>query len=357
MKNNLMIQRVRALQNEYHDLLVSIRSKMNHSTFQPLLDEVCLFWNKNMKLVRLYLKHYISNQNSFVFTAATYLDYSAKEHLPFLIIGDNHIMDDPLCAYAQIYGKTEKGKIQESLYKQITLTIDDNISIIENCQEQIVVLPLRLLNQMLDNTKVLELGEAAFLSLFSDINSIDEVLSIDSIEEIENHLKPDMSDVIAFLENEDMTSSLRERFEKGMKEHPFIDGGKTDGFNFCMMVYSPIQQSVDVVLSCVEYGCIPYLRYPLAFHYSHMLLNGIKDQLELNEMEKGMSIAFCIHKICNKDRLGAADFSSFLEHKGVFSEELNRQLKSLKGKDSFTVREIVPIINECMEKLYQSLGV
>lgn len=27
----------------------------------------------------------------------------------------------------------------------------------------------------------------------------------------------------------------------------------------------------DVIVSCVEYGCIPYIRYPVAFHYISLL--------------------------------------------------------------------------------------
>ena len=62
-------------------------------------------------------------------------------------MGDKHILDDPLSRYAEIQSKMLKGKDAEFLYKQIGVTAEDNLKLLENVGEKILILPLRILNQ------------------------------------------------------------------------------------------------------------------------------------------------------------------------------------------------------------------
>ena len=68
-------------------------------------------------------------------------------YLAFLLIGDKHILYDPLCWYAQIESKMLKGKDAEFLYKQIGVTAEDNLKLLENVGEKILILPLSIINQ------------------------------------------------------------------------------------------------------------------------------------------------------------------------------------------------------------------
>lgn len=100
------------------------------------LDEINLFWLLNIEEVQLYLRAWFPGENSYVFTAATYMDYDDKEYLPFLLMGDKHILDDPLSRYAEIQSKMSEDKDAEFLYKQIGVTAEDNLKLLENVGEK-----------------------------------------------------------------------------------------------------------------------------------------------------------------------------------------------------------------------------
>mgnify|MGYP006990121360 CR=1 FL=1 len=48
------------------------------------------------QLALSYLKNIFPSQESYVFTASTFMDFDESEHIPFLLIGSQHILDDPL---------------------------------------------------------------------------------------------------------------------------------------------------------------------------------------------------------------------------------------------------------------------
>lgn len=356
MNNDILVQKILVIQREYKNLLISLLPKVNSNSPYAALDEICIFWKRNVKVVQLFLKHYISGKDSYVFTAATYLDFENNEHYPFLLLGKHHILDDPLCAYLNLYGQMEPSKITDALLAQIKNSIDDNIKIIDNCFNSILILPLRILNQAPNDQTLYELGEDVFLSLFSDIKSISEVTQIKSISVIQAHLRPRMEDIIVFSEKENYELPFIERFQQGVEENPFTNTENTDGYNFCLMVYSYIQQSIDVVLSCMEYGCIPYLRYPVALHYAGLLLENMADQFDVDEMRMKMFIAHLIHEICDKDRLSHSGLPAFLRKKESFENSIQTRFQSAGiTADNMAVRVVAPILSECLDELYVAI--
>lgn len=51
-------------------------------------------------------------------------------------MGDKHILDDPLSRYAEIQSKMSEDKDAEFLYKQIGVTAEDNLKLLENVGEK-----------------------------------------------------------------------------------------------------------------------------------------------------------------------------------------------------------------------------
>ena len=67
------------------------------------------------------------------------MDFEDNEHLPFLLMGDKHILDDPLSKYSEIRSKMPDGKDTEFLYEQIGVTAEDNLKLLENVHGEIFV--------------------------------------------------------------------------------------------------------------------------------------------------------------------------------------------------------------------------
>lgn len=91
-----------------------------------------MFWLRHIEEVQLYLKAWFSSENSYVFTAATFMGFDDNEHLPFLLMGDKHVLDGPLSKYSEIRSKMPAGKDAEILYEQIGVAAEDNLKLILN---------------------------------------------------------------------------------------------------------------------------------------------------------------------------------------------------------------------------------
>lgn len=91
-----------------------------------------MFWLRHIEEVQLYLKAWFSSENSYVFTAATFMGFDDNEHLPFLLMGDKHVLDGPLSKYSEIRSKMSAGKDAEILYEQIGVAAEDNLKLVLN---------------------------------------------------------------------------------------------------------------------------------------------------------------------------------------------------------------------------------
>ena len=91
-----------------------------------------MFWLRHIEEVQLYLKAWFSSENSYVFTAATFMGFDDNEHFPFLLMGDKHVLDGPLSKYSEIRSKMPAGKDAEILYEQIGVAAEDNLKLVLN---------------------------------------------------------------------------------------------------------------------------------------------------------------------------------------------------------------------------------
>ena len=236
---SLLENRILEIQSEYANLLKSIIPTIKSKHNVEAIDEIILFWYKNMDSVRLYLKYVFSQKDSYVFTAATFLDYDDKEHYPFLLLGEKHILDDPLCKYAELsntFPQDSKSSLFKILNEQIVLTAEDNIKIIDNCQNQIIVLPLRILSQLDSKNKsaIIDIGEKTFLSLFNDIDSIDEYFEkLNTISSIKKQFIDGIEETLLLSETDDNTKPFETRFAEAKNNSPIcFDKEKSDAYCF-----------------------------------------------------------------------------------------------------------------------------
>ena len=327
MKSNLLLDKVNTIQTEYKELLTILLPKLQSVYAATALDEINLFWLRNIGAIQMYLQYYFGGKDNYVFTAATFLDYDDNDHLPFLLVGENHILDDPLSKYSEICNNMPAGRDAEQLYKQIGLTAADNIKIIENCKG-ILILPLRLLNQSGAHTELFEIGERFFVSLFEGVESVSDFFAkCTTIDDIIRYARKDVGSLVKFSESDDTSLSFKERFGCALAETEYmIDLTKPDSYNFFILVFGCIQQAVDVIVSCIEYGCVPYIRYPVSLHYIALLSESFLDIEHVKTLRFKMSVAFVVYQLCDKSQLSKVDTNTFVRKNQSYS--FNRKLFS-----------------------------
>lgn len=315
MKSNLLLNKIYIIQTEYKELLAALLPKLKNSHAPEALDEINLFWLRHIEEVQLYLSTWFPGENSYVFTAATFMDFEDNEHLPFLLMGDKHILDDPLSKYSEIQSKMPEGRDAEFLYDQIGVTAEDNLKLLKNVRNEIIILPLRLLNQSDDHNSLYKVGEQAFISLFNGIDSLNDYFAkCNSIDDIIRFARDDIGKLVMFSEDDDVTLPFEERFRIALAGTQYmVDENKPDSYNFFMLVFGCIQQAIDVIVSCVEYGCIPYIRYPVSLHYISLLSESMLDIEHISTLRFKMSVAFVVYQLCDKNRLASVCLEEYLK--------------------------------------------
>lgn len=357
MKLNLLQNNILEIQNEYKGLLADLLPRIKSSNALEALDEINLFWHCHISEVHLYLKNWISEENTYVFTAATYLDFDTKEYLPFLLMGDNHIFDDTLCKYSKTYNMLSSNKYTDSLYNFIKLVVQDNLKLLDNLKNEVLIFPLNLVNQLIDYDLFIKAGEVVFTSLFEDINSFKDFFEkCKTVDDIVAHGCENFEDIIMLSEYDDHSLSFHERFRLAVENSKYINSeGKSDAYIFYMLVYGYIQQAIDIISMCIDYGCIPFIRHPVSLYYVSMLGENMKKVKNIANLMFKMNIAFIVYDLFDFDRFVGFNLDTHLnEIKAyMFSKKLFDNLSEHGiDKNSVLGKNVFEIINEELKLFY-----
>lgn len=138
-----------------------------------------------------------------------------------------------------------------------------------------------------------------------------------------------------------------------------VDPTKPDSHNFFILVFGPIQQALDIIVSCVEYSCIPYVRNPVSLHYISLLSESMIDVEHVIKLRFKMSIAFVVYHLCNKNELIGVELNQFLKKKQeyCFEEKLFRTLHE-KGinETNFLENTITQLVLKELQNWYDYLA-
>ncbi|MDO5301213.1 MAG: hypothetical protein Q4E76_01740 [Tissierellia bacterium] len=361
MKSNLLLRKIQLIQFEYKELLKALLPKLKSSSSLEALDEIILFWSRHYEEIHLYLKAWFPGENSYAFTGATLMYFEDNEHLPFLLMGDKHVLDDPLSKYSEIRSRMPDGKDARFLYRQIGVTAENNLKLLENVHGKILILPLRLLNQPNDHDSLYKVGEKVFVSLFNGIENLNDYFSkCNSIDDIMRFAREGIRRLVIFSEDDNVTLPFEERFKVALAGTQYmLDQPMSDAFNFFMIVFGFIQQAIDVIVSCVEYGCIPYIRYPVSFHYISMLSENMLDIEGFVKFRFKMSIAFFVYQLCDKDRFASINLDEFLTRNQTynFNEQLFHTLAEHNvDENNFLNQKTMQLVTDELEKFYHVLS-
>ena len=293
--------------------------------------------------------------------SATFMDFEDNEHLPFLLMGDKHILDDPLSKYSEIRSKMPDGKDAEFLYEQIGVTAEDNLKLLENVHGEILILPLRLLNQSNGYHSLYSVGGQAFISLFNGIDNLNDYFAkCNSIDDIIRFAREDIGRLVMFSEDDNVMLPFGERFRGALSGTKYmVDRAKPDSYNFFILVFGCIQQAIDVLVSCIEYGCIPYIRYPVSLHYISLLSESMLDIEHIVKLRFKMSVAFVVYQLCDKGRLARVSLEEFLKQIQAynFNEKLFRVLAEHDiNENSFLGHTITQLVIDELEAFYNILA-
>lgn len=360
MKQNLLINKMYELQHDYCELLKELLPIVNTEYYNMALDKVIIFWRSNTKIIDMYLRHYVSKYDAYVFTGATYMDVSENEQYPFMLFGDFHIMDDSLCKMSQAYNGMDEEQVAESSIETLCDVIKDNIRIIEECHGKIIVVPVSLLNRTFEKEEFVKMGEQLFISLFHGIESIKDFLTkCNTIDDIISFANDNFAKFILFDQEDDPKSdNISERFNAAKSRMPTILGGiNSDAKAFFLLVYGNLSQALDIVLEAVEYEMVPFIRNDITLYYVLLLLEALSDVVP-HDLKNKIRLANLTYNICDREQLCCRGFETYtdvLEREGFGTALWNKVGKTIDGMANQRIDSLIPTVTDSLNKLYASI--
>lgn len=354
------MNKVKDIQNEYLEMLIKIKDKIDTVDYMYIIDEINIFWYSKRDVVKFYLSNIAPQDNAYIFTGATYLDVDDFEHYPFVMMGNIHMVDDPLCKYSRVVPECKSHDFLETLRNQIICSVEDNIKILSQYSSVILILPLHLLYDN-DMKLINKIADNMFLSLFSieNINMDIYFKKFSSIHDIVASLKPDIERYIVFDEGEDLEKSLIERFRDYIaKTNLPLPEGKNDAFKFWILVYGFIAQALDIILCCTNFKLIPYLRYRVTFQYVALLGQNLSDVSQVKKMLFKCKIAHVVYMIFDKEKVRSTSFEKFYNrlNEYKFSDKVEKDIRNeIDDLDNVSINRIVKILNDNIDKCFNNI--
>lgn len=163
-----------------------------------------------------------------------------------------------------------------------------------------------------------------------------------------------------FSEDDDSTLPLEKRFKIALSQTKYMIGtNKSDSYNFFILVFGYMQQAIDIIVSCLEYGCIPYIRYPVSLHYISLLSENMLNIEHVTKFLFRMSVAFVVYKLCDKSKLARVGLEEFLKKNQIynFNEKLLRTLAQHDvNENNFLKHSITQLVIDELEAFYYTLS-
>lgn len=125
------------------------------------------------------------------------------------------------------------------------------------------------------------------------------------------------------------------------------------------MIHHSKLLAVDVIVSCVEYGCIPYIRNQVSLHYILLLSESMLDQEFILNLRFKMSVAFIVYQLCDKHRLASIQLHEFLKKNQTynFNERLFHTLaEHCVNENNFSRCTINQLVIDELETFYNILS-
>ena len=308
MSNDLLLDCIRSVQQEYLDLLKGYKN-IDDESADFIRNEIQEFWFINKQKAGFILKNYPNNFDTCAFTGGAYLDVQENKHYPFLTFGEKHIMDDPVVKFSNSHNEQKEYKALFS--KFLKKSIKDNIDILENYGEFIVILPLSYL--FVDWDVCREGAKNTFLHLFTDEKMSLEKYKSDflSLDAIINALNESAN--FLFIGDELGESPLKERYTNYLKrmEIPKQQGHSEvcQFFEVCFRMFFQIFCIIDV---CVHFSLFPFIRENNIFNNFCIMTYQMKDEETIKVMILKAKILHLFYNVFDFSRNDLLPISEFI---------------------------------------------
>ncbi|QDR65969.1 hypothetical protein FPV13_13775 (plasmid) [Mammaliicoccus sciuri] len=290
---DILLEEVTQTQKEYLELLKELDEISEQNISPEMIDRINIFWYGKRNIVNLMFEYLFKEKEVHCFTAATDFDTEDYSQKSFFLLGDYHVFDDPLPDYLKSISMVNDTVYLTKMNKVIKKTVKNNIIIIENLKQNLLVFPLRHLSEVLNlsSEELDRLSETIFLSLFKDIESMEQYnQKMKKSNDIARYLNKNQPTIPLF-KGDNVKDKWEVRLQNSKIE--YFDYANvtemTDGEVFFLIVFGNIRQALSVIDMSSSFQVIPFIRSFIPFSYfiliSQILEDNFKNVFDFNQEE------------------------------------------------------------------------
>lgn len=355
---------LKTIQIEYNQLLNEFLPLIdNHLPTEPskllkIIDEVKLFWYKRLPLVEFEIENWARAKECLLLSGAIYLDVKDKEHYFFTLLGDYHIIDDPLLKMEGFFRYSDNKFLDENIIDIFKRAYFDTLEVTKSHSNIIHILPIKelVLNYYNNNNELINKFYWRFISTVLNVevkNTSEFFDEFNVLSDIEKKLDEFILSNLIFIDTNDSKLSLEARCEKYKKEYPqFEELTNIEIFN--VATYSFVAQTIDILLNSSFLGFTPYIRNDITFRYFLLLKDTFIGDDEIRKVVEKSIILYIAYKSVHSTRLTKYNFDEFIDRVknenlmfSIFEELKRNEIEVIYSE----VEPIKKIIDEEIKKL------
>lgn len=324
------------------------------------IDSILVFWYSHRRAISLFLRSFDQSSPAYLLAGASYLNTKDNNHYPFVSLGGIHIVDDPLCKFARAFPSIMSMQ-KESFYSDhIVDAANDIIDIIDKYNDYILIIPVTFgLHE--EDKKINEASTKNFLNLFKKkFSNLNEYLSeVVTIEDVYGALKDEWKNCLPISDSTSIEDGLIKGFNKFKRTFPFRDGKHgSDSFLFYMQTHGMLTQALDIILCCIKFNLIPFIRSKTCFYYTATVVNSFLENFAIKDTYFRMACAHILYE----------SFPAEFEHigfekycKSVMTLDIASQLNPLYSRyletSQLSFSEVQAELHTCFDQLAKSLNI
>lgn len=353
------MNKMKQYNDNYKELLENLNNEIETDNLKYILDEMFIFWYMHKNIIQLFLENIPSNYDTYLFTGATFLDCNDYEQFPFTVLGKIHIIDDPISKYVKIIDSDMSSNFKKKIKEQITLTIQDNLNILNLKDSNMFILPVTFFNRQDEShNTITDLANKFVINLFKGKNTKEELFDKKyNIDIFQNMIREEVKDILIFSDYNDINLELKERYMRYCEQNilPFNDE-ISDIQKFYFIIYSFFMQALEIAYSCIKYKVVPYLRYDISFHYFSIVAKNLNKEYNIINILLRSSCANMIYNLFEKDKIKNIQFKEF-EYK-VNELKIDEKLFTFIEKEAININKLDSLnklseyVKKFLEKLY-----
>jgi hypothetical protein len=363
------IKEISDIQNTYYDILRShqyLFEETDNFSYEAMLlvEELKRLWAERLSNISLILDSLTNTGNSVLLCGAIYLDVKENEEFIFSTFGPHHFLNDPLLKMEPfLLGQSGHATADaKDYFKNVYI---DTLQTLSSFSNEITFLPFYQIysSQIKDTRQTINNGYWGVISSllkgsYSSINDIKK--SFSDINSIEKGLTHESLRNLIFIDRSDAETGLLQRIDRYFSENSNMLPMDCDDeiAKFVISTFGQIAQVLELLLMCLFFNVIPFLRNEITFHYLMLLSGSFMKHKEISSVINKTIIIYLFYYSVDRHKFDNLNFTEYSQKMreydllGKIYSELNC------NDDSFfknNVNDIVDIIQDQFQKALSSI--